>query len=188
MQAIDFLRRSLGFARLAILKLFLRERLSFNPIQNASPFFRLYVDKKARVVLGRNITISCGVDICAVGTGKIAIESRVYLGPRCMLSAHTGISIGRDTLLGPDVKIFDNNHAFAAGIGVVHGQHKFAAVKIGSNCWVGANVVILKGVTVGEGSVIGAGCVVRKDIPPFSITTLGCGLSTSAIGSENRRR
>lgn len=46
-------------------------------------------------------------------------------------------------------------------------------VFIEQDCWIGANVVILPGVRIGEGSTIGAGSVVTKDIPPFSVA-VGC--------------
>ena len=42
-------------------------------------------------------------------------------------------------------------------------------IHIGPNCWVGAKVTVLDGVTIGEGSVVAAGAVVTKDIPPYSI-------------------
>jgi acetyltransferase-like isoleucine patch superfamily enzyme len=41
--------------------------------------------------------------------------------------------------------------------------------RVGSNCWLGANVVVTSGVTIGERSVIGANSVVTRDIPPFSV-------------------
>ena len=41
--------------------------------------------------------------------------------------------------------------------------------RIGDNCWLGANVVVTSGVTIGERSVIGANSVVTRDIPPFSL-------------------
>lgn len=48
---------------------------------------------------------------------------------------------------------------------------KAATITIGKNCWIGTNVVILKGTTIGDNCVIGAGCVVSGDIPKGSIVT-----------------
>ena len=43
------------------------------------------------------------------------------------------------------------------------------SISIGNNCWIGANCVITKGVTIEDGAIIGAGSVVTKDIPPLGI-------------------
>lgn len=44
-----------------------------------------------------------------------------------------------------------------------------APVNIGRHCWIGSNVIILKGVSIGDNSVIGAGCVIYKSIPANSV-------------------
>lgn len=48
-------------------------------------------------------------------------------------------------------------------------DYSYAPVIIEKNVWIGENVVILKGVTIGEGSIIAASCVVTKNVPPFSL-------------------
>jgi acetyltransferase-like isoleucine patch superfamily enzyme len=45
----------------------------------------------------------------------------------------------------------------------------YAPVIIGSDCWLGAGVVVLKGVTIGNGTMIGAGAVVTDDVPEYTI-------------------
>ena len=42
-------------------------------------------------------------------------------------------------------------------------------VRIGTRAWIGPNVIILPGVTIGEGAVCAAGCVVTKDVEPFTV-------------------
>ena len=49
------------------------------------------------------------------------------------------------------------------------GLEKALPITIGNNCWLGANVSVMPGVTIGEGCVIGAGSVVTKDIPAYSL-------------------
>jgi acetyltransferase-like isoleucine patch superfamily enzyme len=46
---------------------------------------------------------------------------------------------------------------------------RFAEVIIGNDVWIGANAVILKGVTIGDGAVVGAGAVVTSDVPPGAV-------------------
>lgn len=49
-------------------------------------------------------------------------------------------------------------------------EEDFEQVNIGNDVWIGANVIILGGITIGDGAAIGAGSVVTKDVPPFSVT------------------
>ncbi len=158
------LSRALGLLVLFLKCLLLQGRASYGPTLLVAPSIRLFLAQGSRLVLGQRVVIAYDADICALSGACIEIADRAYLGPRCMLSAHSGIRIGEHCLFGPDVKIFDNNHEFVPGSGVVHGRHSSAAVRIGDNVWVGANVVILKGVNIGDGAVIGAGCVIRKDV------------------------
>lgn len=56
-----------------------------------------------------------------------------------------------------------------------------APVKVGNNCWIGSNVVILKGVEIGDHCVIGAGVVLRESVPSGSIVTADTKLKITKI-------
>ena len=78
-----------------------------------------------------------------------------------------GIEIGDYVLIGPNVFIGSSNHFVSSENNTprLFLGHKNEPVKIGSNIWIGANVVICPGVTIGNNSIIGAGSVVTKDVP-----------------------
>lgn len=90
----------------------------------------------------------------------------VFINACCHFQDNGGIEIGDNTMLGCNVTIATLNHD-------TNPKTRLNAspkpVKIGKNVWVGANCIILQGVTIGDNSVIGAGSVVVKDIPENSI-------------------
>lgn len=133
------------------------------------PSVRVFVSSNAALKFGRKAVVRYGGDITVVDSAVVEVGDGAYLGPRCMLSAHSAITIGPQCLVGPDVKIFDNNHKVLKDDGVQRGAHLSAPVSIGTNVWIGANVVVLKGVTIGDGAVIGAGCIVREDVLPGAV-------------------
>lgn len=74
------------------------------------------------------------------------------------------IFIGDNVLIGPNVTVATAGHPVNPELREKALQFN-REVHIGSNVWIGANAVVLPGVTIGENSVIGAGSVVTKDIP-----------------------
>ena len=62
--------------------------------------------------------------------------------------------------------MYDHNHCYKdANLPIKYQGYTEAPIIIGKHCWIASNVVILKGVTIGDNCVIGAGCVVYKDVP-----------------------
>lgn len=74
------------------------------------------------------------------------------------------IYVGEYTMLGPNVVLSSAGHPILPELREKIYQYNLP-VKIGRNCWLGAGVIVLPGVTIGDGSVIGAGSVVTRDIP-----------------------
>ncbi|MBX3466772.1 MAG: acyltransferase [Planctomycetes bacterium] len=81
-----------------------------------------------------------------------------------MFDATDRIVVGTNCMIGPYCYITDHDHG-TAGSPVSAQPYVSAPVSIGDDCWLGAGVVVLKGVRIGAGAVIGAGSVVTRDIP-----------------------
>lgn len=94
------------------------------------------------------------------------------------------LKIGRRVAISPNVTVICEsgpNNSLLAEVGYVKEKLICALpVVIGDDAWVGANVVVLPGVTIGERSVVGAGSVVSRDVPPL---TIAAGVPARAIRS-----
>jgi len=112
----------------------------------------------------------------AIGCSKISIGKRVVIRPGTMLFADTrendiGIAIQDNVLIGSCVHFYVTKHNFGnPNYPIIdQGFLDSKSVLIKSGCWIGANVTILPGVTIGKNAVIGAGSVVTKTIPDFVV-------------------
>ncbi len=139
-------------------------RWSSHWLQRISPMANVKIFGEGSVSIGRNNEISADCDIQAHGKGKVSIGEGSYMNRFCMISAHNSVSIGKHCMFGPGVKIFDNNHRFSRGEGV-SSDLSVGSVKIGDNCWIASNVIILKGAEIGDNCVIGAGCLINGVVP-----------------------
>lgn len=108
----------------------------------------------------------------AVCCSKICIGKRVVIRPGTMLFASPGIDgagivIEDDVLIGSGVHVYTGNHSFKnVNVPIIdQGHDESKEVMLKKGCWIGANVILLPGVTIGENSVIGAGSIVTKSVP-----------------------
>ena len=93
---------------------------------------------------------------------NITIGNRVFINAGCKFQDQGGIVIGDDALIGPNTVLATLDHDLDPE--KRHILHP-APIRIGRRVWIGAGVVITKGVTIGDNSVIAAGAVVTRDIP-----------------------
>lgn len=98
------------------------------------------------------------------GGKHIHLGNNVYFNFNATLVDDTHIYIGDCTMLGPNVVIATAGHPILPELREKALQYNLP-VHIGKNCWLGAGVIVLPGVTIGDNTVIGAGSVVTKDIP-----------------------
>lgn len=116
---------------------------------------------------GRGVRIGAGVRF---GSGSaITLGQNSNLGYRSWIASDT--TFGCDVVMGPEVIIISQNHAFEHTNGPIieQGISPIKPVVIGDDFWIGTRVIILPGVTIGSHSIIGAGSVVTKDVPEWTI-------------------
>lgn len=103
--------------------------------------------------------------ITSLARGKtVHIGSGTYINSGLTLIDDYEIHIGENCLLATNVTLCTTGHPVHLDLRS-HGEMYSFPVKIGNGVWIGSNVVVLPGVTIGDNTVIGAGSVVTKDIP-----------------------
>lgn len=145
---------------------------------------------------------SAGIGMARVGKGvrlsprvsirngsRLSIGDGVHIGQDCYLWAGDSsgrIDIGDRALLAPGVFVTASNYDFDAGDGpVMDLPKKEADVRIGANTWLGARVVVLPGITIGDGTIVAAGAVVVRDLPAG---VLAAGVPARVIRARGIRR
>lgn len=150
---------------------------------------RLMGSARIRNILGRESAIQVGSHsivggelLVFAGGGEIRLGDWCYVGEGARLWSAGSIQVGDRVLISHGVNIFDNlTHPLSA-----RARHlQFAAiatrghpvdvdleprpVKVGDDVLIGANAIVLRGVSIGEGSVVGAGSVVTRDVAPWTL-------------------
>ena len=129
--------------------------------------------KKVRQFCGRLILRECGKNVNiekgAHFSQEVSIGDNSGIGVNAQIAPY--VTIGSDVMMGPECLIYTSNHGMKRqGIPMwKQKSSKTEPVVIGDDVWIGARVIILPGVHIGDGSVIGAGSVVTKDVEPYSI-------------------
>jgi acetyltransferase-like isoleucine patch superfamily enzyme len=137
------------------------------------------------IALGDEVALDNHVVLLATGESgsepQIRIGSRTYINRYTMLDASESIVIGERCMIGPSCYITDHDHGTRVGAGVASQPLKSFPTRIGSDVWIGAGAIVLKGVTIGDGAVIGAGAVVTSDATAGAILV---GVPARVVGSR----
>lgn len=98
------------------------------------------------------------------GGHHVHFGNGVYANFNLTLVDDTHIYVGDHTMFGPNVTIATAGHPLLPELREQGYQYN-APIRIGRNCWIGAGVIIVPGITVGNNVVVGAGSIVTKDLP-----------------------
>lgn len=97
---------------------------------------------------------------------NITIGKDVFINSGCHFQDQGGIVIGDGSLIGHNVVLATINHDLDPKN---NRKNHYAPITIGNHVWIGANVTVLAGVTIGDWAVVGAGAVVTRDVPPGTV-------------------
>lgn len=130
--------------------------------------------KKCFRKCGTNVEIGMNSDITCE---NVSVGDNVYLGPNTrIISTNASVTIGSNVMLGPGVTIISGNHRTdIVGhpmISITNEEKRpedDEDIEIKNDVWIGANAVILKGVTIETGAIVAAGAVVTKSVPACSV-------------------
>ncbi len=102
--------------------------------------------------------------------GRLRIGSHCFFNTGCCITAMEQVTIGDRCKFGNNLVIVDQDHNYKRR-SEQEPEFLTTPVCIGNDVWVGANVTILRGTTIGDHCVIGAGCVVKGDVPAGTVMT-----------------
>jgi acetyltransferase-like isoleucine patch superfamily enzyme len=136
----------------------------------------LRLSGEGRIAIGNSVFVGPGSWLQTLPEGDnesiaLSIGNRTSIVGHCVISAIRQVTVEEDVLIARNVYISDHIHRYTdAPMPIVQqGVDKIAPVVIKRGAWLGQNVVVCPGVTIGRGAVIGANAVVTRDIPEFSV-------------------
>lgn len=140
-------------------------------------------------VAAKNISLDSNVTFdsyCYLNSegGEITIGAKTSFNRNVSLNASVGgcIEIGKDCLIGPGAYFRTASHKYKnRNVAIKNQGHKVENIIIGTNVWLGANVVVLPGVKIGDGCVVAAGTVLTKS---FSKNQIIAGVPAKSIGQR----
>jgi acetyltransferase-like isoleucine patch superfamily enzyme len=134
------------------------------------------------VKIGKDCLLQDAVYLRAGTEGKITLGDRAAINSFARLFGHGSIEIGEDAQIGPGCLITTTDHNIYENL-----EASFRKVTIGKRAWIGANVTVLPGISIGDYAVVGAGSVVTRDVPAYSVVVGVPARVIKEIGSRDEK-
>lgn len=126
-----------------------------------------------RVYLGDRCSLEHSIYFNIAGgyrdAGGVTLGSGTFVGSGCEFNITSSITVGENCLIASGCRFIDHNHGTATDTTMKAQVEEEAPIQIGSDVWIGANCVVLKGVFIGDGAIVAAGSVVTKPLDSMSV-------------------
>ncbi len=143
---------------------------------------RKYLYRGLGVRMGKNVTFHFRTEIRS--PFKLTVGKGTIIGDNALLDARMGLTMGDNVNISSNVSIYTLQHDHRApDFSCPNPKDRKMSVEIGDRVWLGSNVLVLPGVTIGEGAVCCAGCVVTKDVEPYTVVA---GIPAHKVGERPR--
>jgi acetyltransferase-like isoleucine patch superfamily enzyme len=123
--------------------------------------------------IGKSCVIESGVQFKHDGPyskGKsIVIGDYVFIGTGTEFNIKDSVIVGNNCLIASGCRFIDHDHGLSKNKLIRLQDCPSQPIKIEEDVWIGANVVVLKGVHIGKGAIVAAGAVVNKHVPAFEV-------------------
>ena len=138
------------------------KRVSIGKAPTFDGKMKIMVEPSSSIVIGDRLHIRGPFYLKALMGGKIEIGDECFFNHNCSITCINKVKIGSHCKFGNNLVIVDHDHNFKHQ---TNDEYVSDPIQIGNNVWIGANVTILKGVSIGDNCLIAAGSIVRKNIP-----------------------
>ena len=127
---------------------------------------RIRLLRAAGVVVEGHLEVLSGLRL--TGEGRLTVGDCCFLNHECLIDTAGDVTLGRNVALANRVALLTSGHETDDPRSRA-GRRTLRPIVIGDGAWLGANVTVLGGVTIGEGAVVAAGSLVRADVPPHTL-------------------
>lgn len=137
-----------------------QQRLNRNTNQSGWISANLLPNRATSAIVETPVYVSYGL--------HVHLDENVFINVNVTLIDNAPISIGRQTMVGPNVQFYTSSHPLDPELRC-QGLETAKAIMVGAQVWIGGGAILMPGITVGDGAVIGAGAVVTKDVPARTV-------------------
>lgn len=129
----------------------------------------VYIHQGGRILLGRGVRVAKGCVITVLPDAVLELKDGCILNHGAVVYCANEITIGRNSRIAHYCSLIDHDYDFRNQGSTFEASKISSPIMLGDEVWLGANVVVLKGVTIGSKSVVGAHTLVNKSIPEGSL-------------------